>query len=200
MLKSYLDEFARDAIKTLEDSIKTLETAQQDLASLLESVRFVVGSKSKRFFTALKSLPKIPDPEKTFFGITRPDLQIKQLIGAVRDYFQIKVDPNSGQRVKLSLMKPDGADLVITDWAPDADVPNSVKERFRGNTLAGKAFHTRELIISENVSEDDRYHHFGAKKDQGCMFAYPVVDNLLDRVGGRRNRCVNEIRRRGASG
>ena len=124
----------------------------------------------------------MPDPEKTFFEITRPDLQIKQLIGAVRDYFQLKVDPNSGHRVKLSLMKPDSADLIITDWAPDADAPNSLNERFRGNTLAGRAFYTRELIISENIAEDDRYHHFGAKKDQGSMFAYPVVDNLLDRV------------------
>jgi adenosylhomocysteinase len=140
MLKSYFDEIAKDAIKTLE-------TAQQDLAHLLQSVRLVVGAKSKRFFDALKGLAQTADPGKTFLEITRPDLQIKQLISAVRDYFQIKVDPNSGERVRLSLMKPDGLDLVITDWATDADVPTSRHRRFDGNTLAGKAFHTKQLLI-----------------------------------------------------
>jgi hypothetical protein len=175
IVKSYLDDIAKDAIKTLE-------IAQQDLAHLLQSVRIVVGTKSKRFYEALRGLTKPPDASKTFFEITRPDLQIKELIGRVRDYFQIKVDPNSGERVKVSLMKPDGVDLVITEWAPDADVPNSRNERFRGNTLAGAAFHSRQLVVSENLAEDRRYHHFLAKKDAGSMFAYPVVDNLMDRV------------------
>ncbi len=175
ILKSYLDDIAKDVIKTLE-------TAQQDLAHLLQSVRLVVGAKSKRFYDSLRSLARDPDPGRTFLEITRPDLQIKQLIGAVREFFQIKVDPNSVQRVKLSLMKPDGPDLVIEAWETDADVPNSRHERFRDNTLAGRAFHSRHLIISENVATDDRYHHFTARKDQGSMFAYPVVDNLMDRV------------------
>lgn len=175
VIKSYLDDIAKDAIKTLE-------LAQQDLAHLLQSVRIVVGAKSKRFFDSLRKLSDTPDPGKTFFEITRPDLQIKQLIGAVRDYFQIKVDPNSGQRVKLSLMKPDGIDLVIVDWAPEADTPSSPYERFDGATLAGKAFYSRQLVISEDVAQDDRYRHFRGKKDQGSMFAYPVMDNLMDKV------------------
>src|SRR5579863_273034 len=124
ILKSYLDDIAKDAIQTLE-------IAQKDLAHLLESVRLVVGSKSKRFFDALHNLPNLPNPADAFFTITRPDLQITQLIGAVRDYFQLKVDPNLTQRVKLSLMKPDGADLVITQWVPEADVPSSHDQRFR---------------------------------------------------------------------
>jgi hypothetical protein len=175
VLKSYLDDIAKDAIKTLE-------MTQQDLAHLLQSVRLVVGAKSRRFYDALNSAARAPDPGKTFLEITRPDIQIKQLIGAVRDYYQIKIDPPAGQRVKLSLMKPDGSDLVITDWETAADVPNSRYERFRDNTLAGKAFHSRQLVISENVAEDDRYRHFTSRKDQGSMFAYPVVDNLMDRV------------------
>jgi hypothetical protein len=175
MLKSYLDDIAKDAIKTLQ-------MAQEDLAHLLESVRLVVGAKSARFFEALKGLSKTSDPAKTFFHITRPDLQIKQLISAVRNYFQIKVDPNSVQRVKLSLMKPDGLDLVITDWATDADVPIARHKRFDSNTLAGKAFYTKKLLISDNIARDERFHHFEATKDQGSMFAYPVIDSLLDRV------------------
>jgi hypothetical protein len=175
MLKSYLDDIAKDAIRTLQ-------TAQEDLANLLESVRLVVGAKSARFFETLKGLSKTSDPATTFFSITRPDLQIKQLISALRNFFQIKADPNSVLRVKLSLMKPDGIDLVITDWAPEADVPLSRHKRFDGNTLAGKAFHTKKLLISENVAEDERYHHFEGTKDRGSMFAYPVIDSLLDSV------------------
>jgi hypothetical protein len=173
--KSYLDDIAKDAIKSLE-------IAQEDLAHLLSSVRIVVGSKSKRFYEALKSLKKPIDASKTFFEITKPDLQIKELIGGVRDYYQIKVDPNSGDRVRVSLMKPEGADLVITDWAPDADVPSSRNERFRNNTVAGLAFHSRQLVVSEDIAADTRYHHFFAKNDAGSMFAYPVIDNLMDRV------------------
>ena len=175
MLKSYLDEFAKDAIKTLE-------MAQADLAHLLQSVRIVVGAKSKRFFDALGKLPQQPDPAKTFFDITQPRMQIKQLISAVHGYFQIKVDPNAIERVKISLMKPDGADLVFTDWAPEADVPNSRYARFRGNTIAGLAFSTRRLVISENVANDVRFFQFITGKDQGSMFAYPVIDSLLDEV------------------
>jgi len=173
--KSYLDDIAKDAIKTLE-------IAQQDLAHLLLSVRIVVGAKSKRFYEALKGLTKPVDASKTFFEMTRPELQIKELIGRVRDYYQIKVDPNSGDRVKVSLMKPDGADLVITDWAPDADVPISQKERFKNNTIAGAAFQSRQLVVSENIATDVRYHRFMAKEDTGSMFAYPVIDILMDQV------------------
>ncbi len=153
ILKSYLDEIAKDAIKTLA-------IAQQDLAHLLASVRIVVGAKSKRFFDALSGLPDKPDPARTFFEITQPRLQIKELISAIHGYFQIKVDPNAILRVKVSLMKPQDGALVITDWEPEADVPNGRYERFEGDTIAGLAFHTKQLVISESIAADNRYRNF----------------------------------------
>jgi hypothetical protein len=174
MAKSYLEDIAKN-------TIEKLQAAQEELAHLINFVRIVVGAKSRRFYEALEKLPENPDPGRTFFQITQPQTQIKQLLEAVHGYFKIKVDPST-EGVKVSLMRPCSPDtLRIVEWFPDGDAPTARNERFDGGTMAGLAFVTRQLVISESIVGDDRYKHFRGR-DEGSMFAYPVVDTLKNEV------------------
>ena len=173
-LKSYLNDFAKT-------TIESLERAQEDLAHLFNYVRIVVGAKSRRFCEALQSLPDQPDPGKTFFEITRPDKQLEELVRAIHGYFQIEANP-SAEKIKVSLMNWNGAHLAFRDWYPDADSPRAEATRFNDTqTLAGLAFHTKQLVISEDLEKDDRYQHFGGR-DTGSLFSYPVVDDQIGEV------------------
>ncbi len=179
--KSYLTDFAKATIETLENTIEDLKRGQEELVHLFNFVRMVVGAKSRRFFEALQNLPNEPNPGETFFQITRPDLQIKQLIESIHGFYRINANPTE-ERIRVSLMRPDGGALIFTQWFPDGDTPRSLRERFDGTTLAGLAFLTRQIVISENLETDDRYRHFDARRDQGSMFSYPLIDAQLGEV------------------
>jgi hypothetical protein len=175
MLKSYLDDIARNAIETLR-------LAQEELMHLLGFVRIVVGSKSRRFHESLSSLPSTFGPAETFLAITRPDLQIKQLVQAIHGYFTIRVNPNN-ERVKISLMKwnDQKGHLEYVEWYPDVDHPRSKEEHFTdASTVAGLAYFNEQLVILENVWSDARYKRL-EDTEAGSMFAYPVVDDRRDK-------------------
>ncbi len=181
--KSYLNDFARTTIEGLEATIEALKAAQKELADLFNYVRIVVGAKSARFYQALDKLPDDPNPGETFFKITRPDLQIKQLVEAVQGYFQIG-SKASDERIKVSLMRWNGSFLEFMEWFPDADQPPRAEVHFWSDarTVAGLAYHTKRVVICEDIENDDRYFHFNSKRDTGSMFAYPVFDEQLHEV------------------
>jgi len=181
ILKSYLTDFAKTTIETLENTIIDLKRGQEELVHLFNFVRIVVGAKSKRFFDVSRNLTPESNPGETFFRITRPDLQIKQLIESIHGFYRVNADPTE-ERIRVSLMRPDGGQLVFTQWFPDGDTPSSLMERFDGTTLAGLAFLTKQIVISESVEADVRYRHFGARRDQGSMFSYPLIDAQLGEV------------------
>jgi len=174
--KSYLNDFAKT-------TIEGLERAREELAHLFNYVRIVVGAKSRRFFEAFDHLPDTPNPGATFFEITRPDLQIKELVEAVQGYFQI-LAKSSDDRIKVSLMCWNGSHLEYREWFPDADTPRRADASTFADarTLAGLAYHTKLLVISEDIEHDARYRHLGAQRDSGSMFSYPVIDEQIGEV------------------
>lgn len=174
VLKSYLNDIG-------QATIETLIRGQEELAHLFNFVRIVVGAKSRRFYDALAKLPEDPDPGKTFFTITRPDLQIRQLVQSVHGFYGIDVHPTEEQ-INVSLMRWNGVGLEVIEWFPDGKAPRIDPQQFSdAQSLAGLAYQTRQLVVSENVETDSRYKRLNAT-DQGSMFSYPVIDDLLNQV------------------
>jgi hypothetical protein len=171
IIKSYLDDHAGT-------TIDSLIRAQEELMHLLGYVRMVVGSKSRRFFESFSTLPRAWGPAETFLAITRPDLQIKQLVQAIHGYFAIRTNPNE-ERLTVSLMRWNNQKnhLEYVEWFPDAAHPRSSEEHFKdATTIAGLAYFNRQIIISADVLQDSRYKRLD-DVDGGSMFAYPVIDD-----------------------
>jgi hypothetical protein len=174
VLKSYLNDFGKA-------TIETLVKGQENLAHLFSYVRIVVGAKSRRFFEALNQLPDEPDPGRTFFEITRPDLQIKQLIQALYGYYGIDIRPTEEQ-VSVSLMEWNGPGLEVVEWFPEGRKPNVDPKQFSdAQSLAGLAYHSHQLVVSESMEIDGRYKRTDGV-DRGSMFSYPVIDERLNQV------------------
>jgi hypothetical protein len=174
VLKSYLNDFGKA-------TIETLVKGQENLAHLFNFVRIVVGAKSRRFHDALAKLPENPDPGRTFFEITQPQLQIRQLVQSVHGYYGIDIHPTEEQ-ISVSLMRRIDVGLEAIEWFPEGKAPRVDPSQFSdGQTLAGLAYHTKQLIVSESIEDDERYKRVNGV-DRGSMFSYPVIDDLLGRV------------------
>jgi hypothetical protein len=173
ILKSYLNDLAAQTI----DSLKK---AQEELTHLLGWVRIVVGSKSRRFHESLLAVTDSTTSGDAFLAITRPELQIKQLVQAIHGFFTISINPTK-ERVKVSLMRMNSGErhLEFADWFPDADHPRSAPENFNdARTIAGFAFFNRQIVISEDVWNDVRYQRLG-DLEGGSMFAFPIIDDIV---------------------
>jgi hypothetical protein len=164
------------------------------LIRLIGRVRLIVGVKSTRFHEGATTVSLV-DAAKVFLTITQPELQIKEIVRHTRDFFAGDGEPN--ERIRVSLMEWDDVrkHLVFLAWYPDAEPPRALPQAFRDTTtVAGKAYLTSDLVISEDMANDPNYAKLG-DREGGSMFSYPICDDFLNQVALVVNVVSNKVRR-----
>jgi hypothetical protein len=162
--------------------VERLKRERDELLRLIGYVRTIVGFKSHRFHETASSLSDPVNPIAAFFTITQPDAQIREIIRAVHDFFAANSEPAEAIKVSLMEWEDNGRCLAFLTYFPDSQRPKSRPDAFKdASTIAGKAYFHNNIVVSESLSQDESYQHFGPK-DSGSMFAYPIYDADESRV------------------
>jgi hypothetical protein len=162
--------------------IDLLNRTQKELLQLLGFLRIVEGAKARTLREYVVRPSDSMDLGHGLFEITRPDLQIRELVKAVRDYFSITAEPIDDS-VWVRLIRVTDDDRMLLEYeafAPDSERGVSAEENVKdAPTMASAAFHNQKMIISPGSDTD------ASTKDSngfGSMFAYPVVDDLTRKI------------------
>jgi len=186
--RSALSEFAAFSVTRLVEE-------RNDLLRLIGYVQVIVGVKSARFTDTSIKLTDPIDPATAFFTITQPEVQIREIVRAIFDFFSARIQP--GEAIKVSLMEwnTQGGHLDFIEHFPDADRPRALPQVFRdASTIAGQAYYHTDLVVSEDVQNDRNFQLLGTH-EEGSMFSYPVYDDQSRSVALVVNVVSNRVRR-----
>lgn len=179
------------------ETISGLLAEQRQLLRLVGYVRVIVTAKSRRFAEALKRLPPRIEPGTAFLTITRPDEQIKEIVRNAYDYFRNSVETQPDEAIAVSLMcwNDNERHLDFMECFPHESRPKTSPTEFGDtSTIAGRAFHGREMVISSDISIDSRYKRL-SDQPNGSMFSYPIWDEFTLKVAGVINVVSSEVQR-----
>ena len=166
------------------ERITDLLIEQRQLLRLVGHVRVIVGAKSRRFADALRKLVAPVDAGAAFLTITHPEEQIKEIVRNTYDYFYHSPETADDEDIAVTLMRwnDSGRYLQFADGTlqpKDRELPKLNLATIA--RLPGRAFHTREMVISEDLASDSRYKKL-SDISTGSMFSYPMWDDLDQKV------------------
>lgn len=179
------------------ETISGLLAEQRQLLRLVGYVRVIVTAKSRRFAEALKRLPSRVDPGTAFTTITRPDEQIREIVRNAYDYFRNSAETQPEENIAVSLMCWNDSErhLEFVECFPHESRPKTAPTEFGDtSTIAGRAFHGREMVICRDISSDSRYKRL-SDQPNGSMFSYPIWDEFTLKVAGVINVVSSEVQR-----
>jgi len=184
-------------LEAANEKIADLVAKQKQLLRLVGHVRVIVTAKSRRFFEALRDLPNPVDPGRAFLTITQPEEQIKEIVRNTHEYFYYSPDTESNETIAVQLMRWNDAarHLEFVQMFPHTERPRTAPSEFGDmSTISGRAFHTRSMVISENVAADSRYKKL-SDSPEGSMFSYPIWDDFELKVAFVVNVVSSKIQR-----
>lgn len=154
----------------------------RSLLRLIGNVRLIVTAKSRRFYDVLTGEAGPANAEQVFTTITRPDMQIREIVRAIYDYYKHFSPEDIDISVTVMRWDQSAGHLVFLDYFPDSDAPSTPPAIFKDrSTVAGRSFFDKNLVICEDALIDTLFHRFSDTKP-GSMFSYPVVDASRDTV------------------
>ncbi len=155
--RAALTESGRQLISDKERMITSLKTEKEQLLRLVGHVRVIVSAKSRRFHESLRKLSNPVEPGIAFMTITQPDEQIAEIVRNIHEYFRYFPTFQSIEVLTVSLMRwnDSARHLEYAGYFPHSDLPRTSETEFRDHTtVAGKAFFTQTMVISEHLSVD----------------------------------------------
>ncbi len=186
------------------------ELGTNDCLAIISAINLVVGDKSKRFSSHLKSqmAAQAINPGKTFLEITRPDQQIALLIVGLRTVFEYIDSTNALFRVGL-LRISGGAPLEWVAFEPASHPPRTPPSQLSApSSSVSCALKTKAIVVVEDIQaelsrktnkQDRRYIRGNTQdRDQGSQLCFPIshastgnVEYVIT-VAGNKKGCLIE--------
>lgn len=182
-IRSAVSEKGRQRVSSLKKEIRRLFRLIGQVRNIV-TVKSVNIQKTIRNLDALKTVQNPVDVKLIFQALIQPDEQIKEIVNALHNYFSADTDP-SVETVRVSVMKWNDQrnHLEFTAHFPYDRRPRSPDINFSdGNTIAGRAYFNRELVICENIRTDSRYKRLQEPDEDGSLLSYPVYDTETQKV------------------
>jgi hypothetical protein len=168
-------------------SVRQLLKARNELSYLVGLVRGIVAVKSRRFFERGRELRDPVSATEAFMTITQPELQMREIMRGVHNFFTDQSDDPVVERVRVLLMRWDeraGCMEAFNIYFPEAEPPRVPAGAFCDNsTVAGLANEKNDFVIVEDIATDGKFRKFPRGRTiAGSMIAYPVYDDLHRKV------------------
>ncbi len=182
-IRSAISEKGQQRVSILKKEIERLFRLIGQVRNIV-TVKSVNIQKTIRNLDALKKIQNPVDVGFVFQALVQPEEQVKDIVNALHDYFSAGTDP-SVELVRVSIMKwsDERNHLVFTAHFPYDRRPRSPEINFSdGNTIAGRAYFNKELVICESIRTDPRYKRLQEPDEDGSLLSYPVYDSETQKV------------------